>query len=807
MGYNETDFIYSDRTSRWAGLLPPWLKIASDSLSVGQQYMNAIALTADELESSLNQALNNQYVGTSNIGEIDWVYKMHYARILSPTASHTVRGRLTADGYYTTLKVCDSLREFYGTSLDTCIFDFEKNIMYARQPFVTIEIDGTEDPGTTSIHHVWNCFDELAMLLGIYRRTGETNAELKDRILNVFRYPASSTKMGVIFGMAGQLGLVKTALWGVEDTYILPEPAYPESIRIDTRFPKPQEYTVAGDTVTLKKELFVFYDKGSEYSMTGCKVENGVVSILGDLSKGSITTPTLYVDNLIKWNLVNGTYFESSTASITIDILQASDDIVIAEGLAFGSPIAIQSDIPEDVSYPIKIRINLSRPDYTYESPTVSEVRLTYSADSSTVTYIPKSSISLDAMYDEEYRNDPANGLFNSDGSPTPLMLKYVRELSDVSPILWDEFKWDEAYWDVVDKDLMGLDVLPNKWDPNIGLIANEYLQIGIGDGLDLKVKQGEDWKLRIHSGSYFTGPNLDESYLYATEEVVENAGPISELTISGFPEQGAPIVVSANGKFLTHVSFLDDGYEYTLENKEVFEYDGSGNCDLYLAYPGYDILSVAIVGNCYVDSLRYTELENSGGAKNILPITGGQAEETITVYYKIKDSFIAVPTDDGFILRFSEPQSNIKITYEKASDNIYYTEDSVSLDPSKTHLTQGFVYLTSEKMPVSSINVVAYPGMVISNGVDRCIIHADCLDIWENPVLGETLTATPKVYDASGNLLGTWGSIDKITTSGNRTTFRLTASSGLGITAGTKIVSVEITNGSVTGKVDVKVR
>jgi hypothetical protein len=55
--------------------------------------------------------------------------------------------------------------------------------------------------------NIWNCFDEIGLLLGLPRIPGEKNKTYKDRLTDVYAHPADATYQGLVNGVSRELGL------------------------------------------------------------------------------------------------------------------------------------------------------------------------------------------------------------------------------------------------------------------------------------------------------------------------------------------------------------------------------------------------------------------------------------------------------------------------------------------------------------------------------------------------------------------------------------------------------------------------
>jgi len=60
---------------------------------------------------------------------------------------------------------------------------------------------------TPEVFNVWNCFDEMGLLLTLPRIPGERNRDYRARLLDVHIIPANSTYQGLVYGIARELGI------------------------------------------------------------------------------------------------------------------------------------------------------------------------------------------------------------------------------------------------------------------------------------------------------------------------------------------------------------------------------------------------------------------------------------------------------------------------------------------------------------------------------------------------------------------------------------------------------------------------
>lgn len=191
-------------TKRLMTHFPQWMQIRKDQESVGAQFLNTFGIELEEIEKLLDEQLNNQYVGTANLGQIDILYKS----IIDSGIQESDTIILTGDGY--TIEIIDGLRAFY-ESEDThiAILDHDQDLVYTKQEYNTLVVNINGDASTIPqiLHHVWNSFDEFGLLLNTPRLHGETNEEYKRRILHVFTNPGSATYLGLQNYVGRQLGI------------------------------------------------------------------------------------------------------------------------------------------------------------------------------------------------------------------------------------------------------------------------------------------------------------------------------------------------------------------------------------------------------------------------------------------------------------------------------------------------------------------------------------------------------------------------------------------------------------------------
>lgn len=244
---------FAKYTEKIRSMLPYWFEMKKQpNDSLGLQFLNFFGLQLDDVNKMLGYAYKQTKIDTIDESFIDIVYKT-----ILPTYFNTdnLVGVSTSS---TSLKRTEKLYDFFGLSVnydldepihqpDYFFVDKDRKIIYVREdydkmsdmPYGKIDIlmkDGSKINMALTLHHVWNFFDEFGALLSCPRLFGENNYSYKERILDVFINPASSTKVGLINGTARELGLREHKTWlspGTEDFIIKDKMVIANLIKVD----------------------------------------------------------------------------------------------------------------------------------------------------------------------------------------------------------------------------------------------------------------------------------------------------------------------------------------------------------------------------------------------------------------------------------------------------------------------------------------------------------------------------------------------------------------------------------------------
>lgn len=252
-------------------------------------------------------------------------------------------------------------------------------------------------------------------------------------------------------------------------------------------------------------------------------------------------------------------------------------------------------------------------------------------------------------------------------------------------------------------------------------------------------------WNPMIHNGYYYHEDR--EHYLYA-EKVVHKKTPnaFHEFTISPRPQQGSAIIVRDNqGNHLRKVTFYDDNWNLTLENKE--EFNGNGYAKYYLNYKGIDkaTLKVKLNGVTLLNhDFIFHEEESSIEFMNEI-----QFEDTIEVRYILLYSYyVDMNADmvDGFVnqdmarIKLHSNYTvtkmiNMEILYEAAKETPFYRATEVVFNPLLNHNHTGFLYITENaEQNVKDLMVNLSDDTLSNSGLEKVLLTVRVLDQYNNP-------------------------------------------------------------------------
>jgi hypothetical protein len=240
---------YSSFMNNIKAEFPHWTELRTNDSSLGQQFMNYFAIKIEEIDEYLKWILKQKHINHVETDMLDWIYVYEIPEIKSDDTLTLYDGKRK-------IPILSTLREFfYNTRNDGGIIDYANRRFYSVKKYDSFNgtiVRGTESFSFTAApidHHLWNTFDEFGLLVRVRRLHLEKNADYKERILDAFRYPANSGKVGLNNGIARELDMIKRIEWKDDSKslvirnkkgYVIPE----ESLRVDNQPLAPQEYYI-----------------------------------------------------------------------------------------------------------------------------------------------------------------------------------------------------------------------------------------------------------------------------------------------------------------------------------------------------------------------------------------------------------------------------------------------------------------------------------------------------------------------------------------------------------------------------------
>lgn len=251
---------YTSITQRMADEYPNWTKIRQSNKSVGQQFLNYFGIELETLHDYLEWIQEQKYIQTVDLTSLDWVYMYQLPEV---RITDTVEVLRAISSGFQRIQVLDSIKDFfYNDQNNGGIIDYKESKFYTTKKYGNLILNITRDGVKTSHaiapmdYHIWNSLDEFGILLGVARLYLEKNVDFKERILDVFRYPAGTHDIGLTNGIARDLNLIqrkdrfgKTLIWSDDKKDLLLRNTEKKvidyrTIRIDDKPLKENQYTV-----------------------------------------------------------------------------------------------------------------------------------------------------------------------------------------------------------------------------------------------------------------------------------------------------------------------------------------------------------------------------------------------------------------------------------------------------------------------------------------------------------------------------------------------------------------------------------
>jgi hypothetical protein len=202
---------YSEMTQRMADEYPNWAKVRNSKESTGQKFLNYFGMELETVQDYLEWISEQKYISTADMDALDWVYMYQLPDV---NLTDTIKFSRLLSGVE--VPVLETIKEFfYNDTNQGGIIDYEDNKYYTVKSYGNLLLTLTRGDTTTTHnvtpmnYHIWNTFDEFGLLLGVERLHLEKNADYKERILDVFRYPSGTHDIGLTNGIARSLKLIQ----------------------------------------------------------------------------------------------------------------------------------------------------------------------------------------------------------------------------------------------------------------------------------------------------------------------------------------------------------------------------------------------------------------------------------------------------------------------------------------------------------------------------------------------------------------------------------------------------------------------
>jgi len=189
---------------------PRWMDIRKRvEKSYGGNLLTSVAECTAEIQDAINDFKKDFFI-TGYLGREDDIVAFVYRLFVGETGIDTIT--ITEPN----LKFAKDLDEFYSQTglafYDQGYLFFRVEDIEPNNKKIKYEINGFETSGMAEKIHVWNVFDEFAAFVGLQRHEGETNKDLEERILNVFRRRPNSTEQGLKNAILNELSILEPGL-------------------------------------------------------------------------------------------------------------------------------------------------------------------------------------------------------------------------------------------------------------------------------------------------------------------------------------------------------------------------------------------------------------------------------------------------------------------------------------------------------------------------------------------------------------------------------------------------------------------
>jgi len=290
-GITAKESLYSSRTENMVSKMPNWMNLQEKEAEFHKFLNFAAGRPMDEFKKTKNYYFKNKFINKADLNMKSASFKKRLSnfkriqedtaissggisnnaesfslnKVINPNKDINEKLNIYCKGKKVNITY-DSLDFFENKEGEICLIEKKNKYIHFEKPYkkedITIEIvDEQQNHGQIyqlindlNYHHIWNVFDEFGLLVGLDRLPRETNKELKERILDVFKNPGNSTTKGLINSISRELGLKKDEV----NIELLNNPKYQETLFKPNGQPTNK---LIGFVETIDKEFNIYWDR------------------------------------------------------------------------------------------------------------------------------------------------------------------------------------------------------------------------------------------------------------------------------------------------------------------------------------------------------------------------------------------------------------------------------------------------------------------------------------------------------------------------------------------------------------------
>lgn len=303
----------------------------------------------------------------------------------------------------------------------------------------------------------------------------------------------------------------------------------------------------------------------------------------------------------------------------------------------------------------------------------------------------------------------------------------------------------------------------------------NQLVQTTIEDGRVRGTLGGRQpsrhWNPSLKDGYYYLSNEEHFLYITPTTFVVPDDGTLDPIThrleVPYTPAKHSPVHVVAISDDptpiyteLRQVAFTDiNTNEYVTYFTEAITLDGTPYIRLiyHNIDPGF-IITITMEDGTTIPYLDDDPTDNiialgqysEGATPTIERIDTRDAYALkgakVYVTYQPKDCYVInynTVSGNAVQFTFSEDYDNLEITCESIDIHNQYLALEADINPMRTAMTRGFMYIARTVADPYYINLHIHPSTIVANGHERAIITVDTVDIHGNPVVDSDITVS----------------------------------------------------------------